>query len=116
MNDDLISRSELKNHKFVGIQFGCIRNGKTREIINQAYRQGWNDAIDAIIDNAPTVEYPFYAEAYQTGYEEGYAQGYENCKKDVIHSIAKQYNEHNELVPSWLQIGNIREADNDKAN
>lgn len=26
--------------------------------------------IDAI-DNAPTVEYPFYAEAYQTGYEEG---------------------------------------------
>lgn len=25
----------------------------------------------AEIDNAPTVEYPFYAEAYQTGYEEG---------------------------------------------
>lgn len=24
-----------------------------------------------IIDNAPTVEYPFYQEAYQTGYEEG---------------------------------------------
>ena len=23
------------------------------------------------IDNAPMVEYPFYAEAYQTGYEEG---------------------------------------------
>lgn len=23
------------------------------------------------IDNAPTVEYPFYREAYQTGYEEG---------------------------------------------
>lgn len=23
------------------------------------------------IDNAPTVEYPFYKEAYQTGYEEG---------------------------------------------
>lgn len=23
------------------------------------------------IANAPTVEYPFYAEAYQTGYEEG---------------------------------------------
>lgn len=23
------------------------------------------------IDNAPTVEYPFYQEAYQTGYEEG---------------------------------------------
>ena len=27
--------------------------------------------INEIIDNAPTVEYPFYQEAYQTGYEEG---------------------------------------------
>ena len=27
------------------------------------------------IDNAPTVEYPFYAEAYQTGYEEGKNDG-----------------------------------------
>ena len=24
-----------------------------------------------LIDNAPTVNYPFYQEAYQTGYEEG---------------------------------------------
>lgn len=29
-----------------------------------------------LIDNAPTVEYPFYQDAYQTGYEEGYSQGY----------------------------------------
>lgn len=27
------------------------------------------------IDNAPTVEYPFYQEAYQTGYEEGHIDG-----------------------------------------
>lgn len=27
--------------------------------------------LKADIDNAPTVEYPFYQEAYQTGYEEG---------------------------------------------
>lgn len=27
--------------------------------------------IPLLIDNAPTVEYPFYQEAYQTGYEEG---------------------------------------------
>jgi hypothetical protein len=26
-------------------------------------------------------------------------------KEDVIHSIAKQYSEHNELVPTWLSIG-----------
>lgn len=33
-----------------------------------------NWAVNRIIShilNAPTVEYPFYAEAYQTGYEEG---------------------------------------------
>mgnify|MGYP003556780478 FL=1 len=27
--------------------------------------------IAKIIDSAPTVEYPFYQEAYQSGYEEG---------------------------------------------
>jgi hypothetical protein len=27
------------------------------------------------INNAPTVEYPFYQEAYQSGYEEGYLKG-----------------------------------------
>lgn len=30
----------------------------------------------------------------------------------VMRSIANQYSEHNELVPSWLHIGNMREADN----
>ena len=61
MNNDLISREELKHHKFVGIKFKQIdgrTNGKTLENINKAYMQGWNDAIDAIIDNAPTVERP----------------------------------------------------------
>ena len=29
------------------------------------------NALKEQIDYAPTVEYPFYAEAYQTGYEEG---------------------------------------------
>lgn len=29
-------------------------------------------------------------------------------KEDVIHSIAKQYSEHNELVPIWLSIGDIK--------
>lgn len=44
----LIDADELKHHKFVG---SVIANG--------VYQQGWNDAIDAIIDNALTVEYPF---------------------------------------------------------
>jgi hypothetical protein len=29
-------------------------------------------------------------------------------KEDVIHSIAKQYSEHNELVPIWLSIADMR--------
>ena len=70
MNNDLISREALKEHKFVGnkfVQIGGRTNGKTLENINKAYQQGWNDCIDAIIDNAPTVE---------DRYDEGYAQGY----------------------------------------
>ena len=43
MNNDLISRKALKEHKFLIPIVGD-------------YQQGWNDAIDAIIDNAPTVE------------------------------------------------------------
>lgn len=34
-------------------------------------------------------------------------------KEDVIHSIAKQYSEHNELVPMWLSIGDIRMGEED---
>lgn len=41
----LIDADALEEHKFVGNEF--IRND---------YQQGWNDAIDAIIDNAPTIE------------------------------------------------------------
>jgi len=57
----LIDANALLEHKFVGnkfIQLGGRANGKTLEAVNRAYQQGWNDAIDAIIDNAPTVERP----------------------------------------------------------
>ena len=92
---DLISRKALKEHKFI------IAG------TSEPYAKGWNDAIDSIIDNAPTVDAIPNKEGYEM-YNKGYMSGYENCKKDVIHSIAKQYSEHNELVPSWLHI-NIRE-------
>lgn len=39
---DLISREALKEHKFPIPLIGD-------------YQQGWNDAIDAIIDNAPKI-------------------------------------------------------------
>ena len=40
----LIEANELKNHKF------CLVDG------NDGYRLGWNDAIDAVTENAPTVD------------------------------------------------------------
>ena len=56
-----IDADTLSEHKFVGnkfIQIGGRRNGKILEAVNRVYQQGWNDAIDAIVDNAPTVERP----------------------------------------------------------
>lgn len=34
-------------------------------------------------------------------------------KEDVIHHIAKQYSEHNEIVPIWLSIADMRGKKND---
>lgn len=39
--------------------------------LTEVHDQYWWNRVKSIINNAPTVEYPFYQEAYQTGYEEG---------------------------------------------
>lgn len=68
---DLISREALKEHKFLSPQVKVIGGrhcGKIREQIIEAYQKGWNDCIDAIIDNAPTV---FDDKAYSDGYTQG---------------------------------------------
>lgn len=67
LQGDLISREELKQHKFLipDIQFvGGRNNGKTIERITLAYNKGWNAAIDAIYENAPAVP-----NEYMRGYE-----------------------------------------------
>lgn len=53
-----------------------------------------------LIDNAPTVEYPFYQEAYQTGYEEGKNERVEgtwrtNLMGDIVCSCCKQIRRDN---------------------
>jgi ribosomal protein L37AE/L43A len=53
MNNDLISREALK------------------KAIEECKYCGFYGKLIEIINNAPTVNYPFYQEAYQTGYEEG---------------------------------------------
>ena len=84
---DLISRENLKN-----IMKCNLHSWGAQGILV--------DEVMKTIDSAPTVEYPFYAEAYQTGFEE--------AKVIIIHSIAEQYTAHNELVPIWLNIGDIK--------
>lgn len=99
MKNDLISREALKRK--LQYVYSC-------DYIDSKSKEGIASDIIDEIDNAPT-EGAIYIEMYN----KGYMSGYENCKKDVIHSIVKQYNEHNELVPSWLHIGNMREEDDD---
>lgn len=99
-----IDADALSEHKFVGIKFiqiGGRTNGKTLEAVNRAYQQGWNDAIDAIIDNAPTVDTTRKIQS--------------ELISEICHSIARQFSEHNEVVPFWLSIGDIRikEAENE---
>lgn len=59
------------------------------------------------IDNAPTVE-PTESEYGAIQYSNGFNDGFTTAKDTIIHNIAKQYSEHNELVPKWLSIGDLK--------
>ena len=63
MNNDLISREALKKAIDLEFEKADLSEYEACICVTSIY--------DKCIDNAPTVEYPFYAEAYQTGFEEG---------------------------------------------
>jgi len=67
----LIDVDELKEHKFVSIN--CYLKSNCDNGFSQ-YKQGWNDAIDAIIDNAPTVK-TFTLEDIEEQYRKGLEKG-----------------------------------------
>ena len=79
--------------------------------------------IYQIIHESPTVEErPTINCKDCDGYEAGYSAGLKDAEKpqgewvrkeDIIHYIATQYSEHNELVPVWLNIGDIRQIKTD---
>ena len=74
MKNDSISREALINVKPEFMNEKVVRNTKYRTTKDRIYAKAWNACNSYwlnTIDNAPTVEYPFYREAYQTGYEEG---------------------------------------------
>ena len=63
--------------------------------------------IRRIIDSVTTISIDLgIAGGDRTVYAS--SQGEWLRKEDVIHSIAKQYSEHNELVPIWLSIGDMK--------
>ena len=37
-----------------------------------------------------------------------YLKGFRDAKEIIIHEIARQYSEHDDIVPYWLSIGNIQ--------
>ena len=110
MNDDLISRSALK---------------KAIDDYIEEKTLHWLSDIEEIIDNAPAVESvsmdlhekildQTISELFKCQEELEKVRNGERSqdewvrKVDVIQSIAKQYNEHNELVPMWLRISDIK--------
>ena len=102
MNNDLISREALK------------------KALEEYKYCGFYDKLIEIIDNAPTVEdhsLEIAQKSIELGRRVGKTEGIIESqrpqggwirKEDVIHSIAKQYSEHNELVPIWLSIGDMK--------
>ena len=93
MNNDLISREALKK-----AYFNAINETSIGEV-----------SIIELIDNAPTVKpYCYFCGQREHGQTVERPQGEWIRKEDVIHSIVKQYSEHNELVPIWLSIGDMK--------
>ena len=64
MNNDLISRSALI--KWIDDSVSQYGHIYSTDMLNM-----WGLFKDYLTNNVPSVEYPFYQEAYQTGYEEG---------------------------------------------
>ena len=79
----LIDANALNEHKFLSPQVKVIggrHSGKLKDQIIDAYQKGWNDCIDAIIDNAPTVTPEITEEDIQNAIKQGYNDGYAMAK------------------------------------
>lgn len=44
----------------------------------------------------------------QIAWKKGYECGYHQAKEDIAKRIKEQYNEHHELIPYWLSIGDVK--------
>lgn len=104
---DLISRSELKK---------AITEWFIKERYYHPLEKPQNmDEVVAlgIVDNALAVPLPDFKEGYKQAILDGktnFSRPQDEWvrKEDIIHYIATQYSEHNELVPVWLNIGDLK--------
>ena len=76
----IIDADKLSEHKF------------TRESANGSdYMRGWNDAIDAIVDNAPTV------------CNDNYSMGYQDGVKKVLSERPQEWILISERLPDYME-------------
>ena len=82
------------------------------------------EGIREWIDNAPTVEprieYGTDGQPYKLSMTNGkeyerpkgtqiaWKRGYHQAKEDIAKRIKEQFNEHHELIPYWLSIGDVK--------
>lgn len=77
-----------------------------RDIANDRCISDIFDICLTEVNNAPTVEPNNEYGAIQ--YSNGFNDGFTTAKDTIIQNIATQYSEHNELVPIWLSIGDMK--------
>lgn len=73
----LIDADKLKEHKFLTPDAEEAKKWLPAE--TQGYQLGWNDCIDTIVDNAPTVD-TYTEDDVQYAIKEGHQVGYEMAK------------------------------------
>lgn len=49
---DAVSRDDIRSGKFLGVEISERKNSKT---LFNIYQRGWNDALDAVSENGPSV-------------------------------------------------------------
>jgi len=116
---DLISREALK-HKFAQITYVRF----TADMGQGGFEMFSEKEIEDIIDKAPAVEAVSLehhnkikgiiqneVDSLVEILDKGQPSGEWVRKEDVIHHIAAQYSAHNELVPAWLSIGDMRRGE-----
>ena len=108
----LIDVDELKEHKFLTPDAEEAKKWLPAE--TQGYQLGWNDCIDAIVDNAPTVPLPDFKEGYKQAIIDG-KTNFAPCYQTTSCLDCKMYDKENHHCPRFCEVIKelVKEANND---